>query len=105
MQKDSVMLGHYGSLNRNGLHRTMRLNACPMESATIKRCVLVAAGVAFLEEVCHCGGGFEVSYGQAMPSVGHSSHFAACGSRCKTLSSFSSTVSACTAVSSAMITD
>jgi hypothetical protein len=29
-------------------------------------------GVILLEEVCHCGVGFEVSYAQAMSSITHS---------------------------------
>jgi hypothetical protein len=37
--------------------------------------------------------GFEVSYAQARPSVAFTSD--ACGSRCKTLGSFCSTMSAC----------
>ena len=40
-------------------------------------------GVALLEEVCHCGRGFKVSKAQV------SSLTATCGSRCRTISSFS----------------
>ena len=40
----------------------MHVNACTICSGTIKRCGLVGVGVALLEEVCHCEGGFEVSY-------------------------------------------
>ena len=35
-------------------------------------------GVALLEEVCHCGLGFEVFYAQAVPNVAHSSLSVAC---------------------------
>ena len=28
-------------------------------NGTIRRCGLVGVGVVLLEEVCHCGGGFE----------------------------------------------
>ena len=37
----------------------------PKGSGTISRYSLVEVGVASLEEVCHCGGGFEVSFAQA----------------------------------------
>ena len=36
--------------------------AWPIGSSTIGWCELVALGVALLEEVYHCGVGFEVSY-------------------------------------------
>ena len=42
-------------------------------NGTIRRCGLVGVGVVLLEEVCHCGVGFEVSYAQDTPSV--SVHF------------------------------
>ena len=38
----------------------------------IRRCGLVGVGVALLEEVCHCGGGFEISCAQGTPRVTHS---------------------------------
>ena len=38
-------------------HRFMCLNAWSMGSGTIRRCGLVGVDAAFLEEVCHCGGG------------------------------------------------
>ena len=66
-------------LNRNGPYRLVCLNAWPIKNSTIRRCNLVGVSLAFLEEVCHCGVGFEVSYAQAMPSVGHSSLPVACG--------------------------
>ena len=37
----------------------------PKGSGTISRYSLVEVGVASLEEVCHCGGGFELSFAQA----------------------------------------
>jgi len=52
-------------------------------------------GVDFLEKVCHCGVGFEISYSQARPHVTDSLSPAAGGSSCTTLSSFSNTMSAC----------
>jgi hypothetical protein len=42
-------------LNRYDPYRLMCLNACPIESGTIRRCGVVEVGMA-LEEVCHCGG-------------------------------------------------
>jgi hypothetical protein len=50
----------------------MGLNAWPTGSGTIRRCGFVGVGVALLEEVCHCGMGFEVSYAQAILSVVYS---------------------------------
>jgi hypothetical protein len=50
-------------------HRFMCLNVWLLGSGTIRRCGLVGVGVALLEEVCHCRGGFEVSYAQVPPSV------------------------------------
>lgn len=49
-------------------------------------------GVALLEELYHCGVGFEVSYAQATPS--EIDHFLL-PARCRPLSSFSSPTSAC----------
>ena len=46
-----------GGLSRFGPHRLMGLNAWSMRKGTIRRYVLVGVGVAFLEEVCHCGSG------------------------------------------------
>ena len=40
-------------------------------SGTIRRYGLVGVDVALLEELCHCGAGFEFSYTQAMPSVAY----------------------------------
>lgn len=42
-----------GDLNRYGPERLICLNAWPIGSGAIRRCDLVGAGVAFLEEVCH----------------------------------------------------
>ena len=61
-----------GGVNRNGHHGLPCLNAWPIGSGTIRRCGLVGQSVALLEEGCHCGAGFEVSYAQAMPSVANS---------------------------------
>ena len=36
-------------------HRLICLNDWPIESGTIRRCVLVGVGVA-LKKMCHCGG-------------------------------------------------
>jgi hypothetical protein len=58
----------------------MCLNAGHMENGTNRRHGLVGVGVA-------CA--------QFLPSVGHSFLLSVCGSRCRTLSSFSSTMSAC----------
>lgn len=46
-----------GALNRYGSHRLMYLNAWPIVGGTVRRCSLAGVGVAFLEEVCHCGDG------------------------------------------------
>lgn len=43
-----------------------------MGSGTIRMCDLFGVGVALLEEVSLWGRGFEVSYAQALPSVGSS---------------------------------
>jgi hypothetical protein len=52
----SGMLFICGGLNRNGPYRLMCLNAWLIGSGAIKICGLVRAGMALLEEVCHCGG-------------------------------------------------
>jgi hypothetical protein len=51
----------------------MCLNAWPIGSGTIRGFGLVAVCVALLEEMCHCGVGFEVLDAQASPSVSVSS--------------------------------
>ena len=57
-------LTSYGGVNRFGPQRPMSVNAWPMGTSTIRRCVLVGVGVVLLEAVCHCGGaGFEFLYG------------------------------------------
>jgi len=43
-------------LNRNIPYRFMSLNVWSKGSAVIKRYGLVGVGVAFPEELCHCGG-------------------------------------------------
>ena len=40
-------------MNRSGPHRLIYLNAWTLGSGAIKRCDLVGAGAALLEEVCH----------------------------------------------------
>jgi hypothetical protein len=65
------------------------------ECLDIRRHDLVGVGVAFLWKCVTVKAGFEVTNAQAMPSVGMQSPSAACKSRCRTLSSFSSTMSAC----------
>ena len=47
----------HGSLNVIGPYNLIG-------SGAIRRCGFVGVGVALLEEVCHCGAGFEVSYTQ-----------------------------------------
>ena len=70
------------------------LNAWPIGSDITRRCGLVGVCVASLEEVCHCWGVvFEVSHTLAMPSVAQR---LSCRLRYRTLSSISSTMSACT---------
>jgi hypothetical protein len=76
----------------------------PMASGTIRRYGLTGGGVTLLEEVCHLGVGFEVSfYAQVQPSMEETTFWlpaedslflAAFGSRCRTFKS-SSTKSAC----------
>lgn len=48
------------------------LNAWPIGRGALGKCGFVAVGMALMQEVCHFGGRFEVSYAQAMPSIGHS---------------------------------
>jgi hypothetical protein len=50
-----------GGMNRFGLHRLMCLNAWPTGSGSVRKYGLVRVGVTLLEEVHHCGVGFEVS--------------------------------------------
>ena len=45
----------------------------PIGSGTVRRCVFVGEAITLLEEVCHCGAIFEVSYAQTISSVEHSS--------------------------------
>jgi hypothetical protein len=59
-------------VSRNGTHRRMFLNAWSIGSGTIRRCGVAGVGVALLEELCHFGAGFAVSYAQATPSVAQS---------------------------------
>lgn len=63
----------------------MFLNAWPIGHCSSGRCGLVEVGVAMLEQVYHCGPGMEVSYAQAMTSVGPSSHPVACRLSYRTL--------------------
>ena len=49
----------------------MCLNAYPIGSGTIWKHDLVGVSVALLEEVCHHGVVFEISFDQAMSSVTH----------------------------------
>ena len=74
-----------GGLNENVPHR-------PTGNSTFRRRGLVGVGVILLEEVCYQGIDSEVSETQVRPSVSLSLP-AACGSRCRTLSYFSSTMS------------
>lgn len=74
-----------GCLNKNGSYR-------PLDNGTIRRYSLVGIGIALLEEVCHWGEGFDVSYVQAKPS-GSLSLLVAYGAR--TLSHLSSTMFGC----------
>jgi hypothetical protein len=54
-------------------------------NGTIRRCGLVGVGVALLEEVCHCGAGFEVQ--SSSYTQGDTQSPAAFRLRCRTLSS------------------
>lgn len=81
----------YGGLNTNSPHRVTCMNAWPTENGTFKRCGLVWIGMALLEQVYHCGASFKVSYAQAIGAMS----FDACRSRNRTLSYFSSVMSAC----------
>ena len=47
-------------MNKNGVHRSIG-------SGTIRRYALVRIDVSLLEEVWHCGVGFEVSAAQVQP--------------------------------------
>ena len=55
---------HCGGLNRKGPYKLIDLNAWSPGSGTIRRCDFVGVGLALVEEVCHCGVGFEVSNAQ-----------------------------------------
>ena len=66
--------------------------------------VTLLEGVAFLEKMYHCGNGLsDLLCAQAIPTVLYSSHPTACESRCRTLNSFSSTMSACMPLCPAMM--
>jgi hypothetical protein len=80
-----------------------------MGSGTIKRCCLVGIGVALLEEVCHCVDRFgrllELKLhpmqergpkGLLLAALGSKSSSGSPPSRCRTLNSFSRTMSAWT---------
>lgn len=73
-------------LNKNGDHR-------PIGSASIRMCGHVWSRYG-MRRCVSLGVGFEDSDAEAIPSVSHSIP-TACRSICKTLSNFSSTVSAC----------
>ena len=73
----------------------------PERSVTIKKCgIIVGVGVMLLEEVCHCGGKLGgLIYAQDTNQFLRTLS-AACGLRCRTLSS--STMSVCMLPCSAM---
>ena len=74
-----------GGLNRNGYHAVMCLNAWPIGSGTTMKYGLIGVGVAFLEEVCHCGVRL---WGLRCSGYGHcgtQSPPTACWSTCRTL--------------------
>ena len=78
------------------------LNVWPTGSGMVRRCGLVRVGVALLEEVHHCEGGLEILCSNSTQCRRTSSwlpteerRLAAFISRCRTLSSFSRTMSAC----------
>jgi hypothetical protein len=72
---------HCGGLNENGSHRLRG-------SATVRRCSLIKVDMALLEEVCHWG--WALRFQMLKPGSVTLSLPAACGSRCRTLSYFSS---------------
>ena len=74
-----------GGLNKNVPHRLM-------ESGTIKKSGFVGVGVALLEEVCHWE--WALGFQMLKPGPVSLSLPAAFPSRCRTLTSFSSTMSA-----------
>jgi hypothetical protein len=82
-----------GGLNRYGPY--MCLNALPIESGIIRRGGLVGVGVDLLEEVYHYGGGLQGLLCSSYNQCGTQSPFADYGLRCRILSSFSRTMSAC----------
>ena len=73
----------------------MYSNAWPMGNGTIRRCSLVGVGGALLEEVYHCGLGFEASSAQDRPGMEFQFPTVALGSKYRIISS-SSTKFACT---------
>ena len=80
-----------GGLYRYGCCRVVCLNAWLIGNGTIKRYGLVRVGVVSLEEVCLCGGGLWGLLCSVYTQCGKQSPSAALGSRCGTLSFFSST--------------
>ena len=66
--------------------------------ALLRGVALFRVGVALLKEVCYCVVGFEVSCALAMSGMTHSLLLPALGSKCRPLSSFSSTIPAWPAI-------
>jgi hypothetical protein len=71
------------------------LSAWPIGSVTNRKCGLVGVDVTLLEEVCHYGSGLGGLICSSYAQCDSQSPSAACGSRYRTFSSFSSTVSVC----------
>jgi hypothetical protein len=86
--------GGCGGLNRNSLCRFMCLNVLFIENDNI-RCGLVKVGVSLLEEVCSNGGSLRGLLCLSYAQYGTQYPFSACGSKCRTFSSFYRAVSAC----------
>ena len=79
----------YGALKENVPPHPHR----PIGSGSTRRHDFVGVGVVLLEEVCHCGGRLWGLLCSSYAQCGTQSPSAACRSRCRTLSSFSSTMS------------
>jgi hypothetical protein len=70
-----------GGLNKSGPHKLMCLNAWCIQSGSLRRCGLIGVGVSFWRKYVTGGG-------RALRSKAHVNSLpAACGSRCRMLSS------------------